>query len=232
MRRRDGQGSLIPVRAGGAITGAQASLYARAKDAADNCFPLLDSLYPLDPNADPEYVKALREMAKSQISEIVKQFGMVPPSILRVNTYFRILLGHTNFRFSEKPAVEADPDQIGGTLGDIRRIYGIFFMRNGKNNQFSNSIEDEQDITNFRMISDHMTSLLLTWLGNGRFFELSPTSIPVFLGTQLVLLSRQLNVIAETVNEVRFALDSVFIGPNERQTLLLVFPDFTGLPAM
>ena len=32
-------------------------------------------------------------------------------------------------------------------------------------------------------------------------------------------------MIAETVNEVRFALDSVFIGPNERQALLLEFTD-------
>lgn len=38
-------------------------------------------------------------------------------------------------------------------------------------------------------------------------------------------------MIAETVNEVRFTLDSVFIGPNERQSLLLVFKD-GSLPPM
>jgi hypothetical protein len=54
---------------------------------------------------------------------------------------------------------------------------------------------------------------------------------PAFFGTQLVLISRQFSVIAETVNEVRFALDSVFIGPSERQTLLLQFADPT-LPAI
>src|SRR5277367_5807166 len=77
----------------GGITGAQASLYVRAQVAQEKCLPLLDGLYALDPKADPEYVKALREMAKSQITEIVKQFAVVPPSILRVNTYFEILLG-------------------------------------------------------------------------------------------------------------------------------------------
>ena len=41
----------------------------------------------------------------------------------------------------------------------------------------------------------------------------------------MLLISRQFTVIAETVNEVRFALDSVFIGPNERQALLLEFTD-------
>jgi hypothetical protein len=216
----------------GVISGAQASLYARAKVAQDNCLPLLDSLYPLDPTADPEFVKALREMAKSQIAEIVKQFGVVPPSILRVNTYFKILMGAEHLRFHDEPRVECDPDKIKGTLGSLRDTYGIYFLYHDRDNQFSNSVQDEQDITNFRMISDYMTSLLQSWLVNGKYFLLSPTRLPAFLGTQLVLISRQLGVIAETVNEVRFALDSVFIGPNERQTLLIEFQDRHELPAM
>ena len=100
----------------GVISGAQASLYARAKVAMENCLPLIDGLYPLDPTADPEFVRALKEMAKSQIAEIVKQFGVVPPSILRVNTYFRILMGVKSFRFNDDPRVEADPDKIKGTF--------------------------------------------------------------------------------------------------------------------
>lgn len=69
---------------GGGIIGAQASLYSRAKDALDKCLPLLDGLYPLDPEADAEYVKALREMARSQMNEIVKELGAVGgPSVLR-----------------------------------------------------------------------------------------------------------------------------------------------------
>lgn len=230
----------------GGITGAQASLYTRAQVAQEKCMPLLDGLYALDPKADPEYVRALREMAKSQISEIVKQFGVVPPSILRVNTYFEILVGiHPAKTVHEEKFLEGhrqhsvwtqtDPDRVGGTLGDIRRIYGIEFQtREGHNNPLSNSIEDEQNITNFRVISDYMTSLLVTWLSNFEYFQLSLKKMPAFLGTQLILIGRQFNVVAETVNEVRFALDSVFIGPNERQQLLIEFPAHHGQtpPAM
>jgi hypothetical protein len=217
----------------GGITGAQASLYTRAKVALDECLPLLDGLYALNPTADPEYVSALREMAKSQMTEIVKQFGVVPPSILRVNTYFKILLGAKDFTFADEPKVEANPDKIEGTLGDIRDFYGIYFLKGGNKNPYSNSVEDEQDITNFRVIADYMTSLFQSWLTNGRYFNLIPKQNPdAFLGTQLVLISRQLNVISETVNEVRFVLDSVFIGPNERQMLLLEFKDSRKLPAM
>ena len=236
----------------GGITGAQASLYTRAKDAQEQCLPLLDGLYPLNPDADPEYVKALREMAKSQIVEIVKQFAVVPPSILRVNTYFQILLGVTpaNMKFTPNPTVDANPDTIAGTLGDLRDVYGIWFQKPAwqfgrllkheeipgpplsslQNNPFSNSVDDEEDITNFRVISDYMTGLLQSWLANGQFFQLSEGKLPAFLGTQLILISRQFSVIVETVNEVRFTLDSVFIGPNERQQLLIQFK--SGLPSM
>lgn len=211
---------------GGGITGAQASLYMRAKDALDQSLTLLDGLYPLDPEADPEYVKALREMARSQMTEIVKEFGVVGlPSILRINTYFGILLGQNAANLTAGE-VQLDPDQIAGTLGKLRDTYGIYF----RGNPFNNSVQDEQDITNFRVISDYMTSLLQSWIANREFFILKPR-IPAFFGTQLVLISRQFNVIAETVNELRFALDSVFIGPNERQTLLLEFDDHS-LPPM
>ena len=206
---------------GGGITGAQASLYTRAQDAVQQSLQLLDGLYPLDPDADPEYVKALREMAKSQMNEILKEFGAVGgPSVLRVNTYFQVLLGQGQQIPVPAPGVQFDPDSIDGTLGTLRDTYGIYFT----SNPFSNSIQDEQDITNFRVISDYMTSLLQSWVSNYQFFVLG-TSNPAFFGTQLVLISRQFSVISESVNEVRFTLDSVFIGPSERQTLLLEFRD-------
>lgn len=109
---------------GGGIIGAQASLYSRAKDALDKCLPLLDGLYPLDPEADAEYVKALREMARSQMNEIVKELGAVGgPSVLRVNTYFQILLGQTQISFTPGVTkVEFDPDKVKGTLGPQRHL--------------------------------------------------------------------------------------------------------------
>jgi hypothetical protein len=206
---------------GGGITGAQASLYMRAKNALDSTLPLLDGLYPLDPEADPEYVKALREMARSQMTEIIKELGTVGlPSILRIDTYFEILLGQNPAQITPPASVQFDPDEITGTLGELRDTYGIAFV----GNKFNNSVEDEQDITNFRVISDYMTSLMQSWIANRQFFFVKPKQ-QAFFGTQLVLISRQFTTIAETVNEVRFALDSVFIGPNERQTLLLKFKD-------
>jgi hypothetical protein len=211
----------------GGITGAQASIYLRAKDALDKALPLLDGLYALDPEADPEDVKALREMARNQMSEIVQGLGDISgPPVLRINTYFQILLGYGTVDFNNPTPPVFDPDKIKGTLGTLRDTYGIYF----KGNPFSNSIEDEQDITNFRIISDYMTSLLQSWLSNGQFFVLGGTT-EAFFGTQLVLISRQFSVISETVEEVRFTLESVWIARSEQATLLLEFVD-PSLPAM
>jgi hypothetical protein len=93
--------------------------------------------------------------------------------------------------------------------------------------KYVNSVVDEQDITNFRILSDYLTSLAQSWVNNLKFFGLDTNH--AFLGSQLVLISRQLSVVADTVDEVRFTLDSVFIGAAERQTLQLEFKNDPAL---
>ena len=48
---------------------------------------------------------------------------------------------------------------------------------------------------------------------------------PVFLGTQLVKVSRQLAVVSEAVEELQSALDSVFIRAGESQTIAESSPE-------
>ncbi len=205
----------------GGITGAQASIFARAKDALDQSLPLLDGLYPLFEEAKPEDVAALRATVRSQMTDLVSELGLVGgPRIIRVNQLFFLLLGQP--LPSSAPVLptfqlQTDPDLVGGSLGNLRDEFGF-----STDDDLVNTVEDEQDVTNFRIVSDYMTSLAQSWVNNLQFFGLA-TKTP-FFGTQLVLISRQLSVVAESVNEVRFALDSVFIGPAERQSLQIDFP--------
>ncbi|HXN47791.1 MAG TPA: hypothetical protein VN893_14185, partial [Bryobacteraceae bacterium] len=211
----------------GGITGAQASLYSRGKVALDQSLPLLDGIYKLDPEAVDEDVAALKAVAKGQLSELVAELGFLGgPRVARVNQYFNLLLGSNTFPAQPVPNSalgQTDPDQIQGTLGNLRDELGLSFTHQ----DFVNSVEDETNLSNFRIISDYVTSLGQTWLNNVNFVVLNTTT--PFFGTQLVLLSRQLSVIAESVDEVRFTLDSVFLGPAERQTMELVFPAATRL---
>ncbi len=204
----------------GGITGAQASVYTRAKEAFDQCSPLIEGLYTLNPEADAQDVAALKAVLKSQFGELVNELGAVGgPRIQRANQYFSLMLGGS----FPMPAVQnsivqpTDPDQVGGTLGDLRDVLGLNFTVQ----DFVNSVDDETNLSNYRIVADYVTSLAQTWVNNINFFNLN--SRTVFYGTQLVVISRQLSVVAESVDEVRFALDSVFIGPAERQTMKLNF---------
>src|SRR5581483_10804637 len=200
----------------GGITGAQASLYTRAKEALDLSLPILDGLYALDPTADTDEIDAVKKVARSQMTELVNELGSLGgPKPFRVSQYFDLLLA-VGFPLFPNQVVVHDPDNIGGTLGKLREVLGV----NSRSDDFVNSVEDEQDVTNYRILADYMTSLAQSWVNNLSFLMTPPPAgTQPFFGTQLVLLSRQLSVIAESVDEVRFAMDSVFIGPSERQTL-------------
>jgi hypothetical protein len=200
----------------GAVTGAQASLYTRAKAAVDQMLPLLDGLEPLRVDFDPENVSAIRAIVRSQLTELVKELGVEGgPRVQRVDQLFTFLLGDTIV--AADPRARRDPDLVGGSLGILRDRFGLQRTR-------INEIGEEVIFSNFLILVDHAVSLAESWDAQREFFVRGSTLVEPFLGTQLVLLSRDLEVIAESVREVEFALDSVFLGPSERQTLELRFP--------
>jgi hypothetical protein len=208
----------------GGISGAQASLYTRARYAMDESLPLLDGLTPLDPDVDLEEAEAARQVVRSQIIELVNEFAFSSgPRISRVNQYFLLLLNQSipDLPPTTPPIILTDPDKIEGNLGNLRDIFGVETIVYPANtvNDLINTIEDEQNVTNYRILSDYLTSLAQSWVTNYQFFVLGGAQ--VFFGTQLVLISRQLQVVAEMVDELRFVLDSVFLGPAERQTIQL-----------
>lgn len=240
----------------GGITGAQASVYTMARTLLDQMLPLIDGLRPLDPAADMEYVTALKDLASSQLNNLTQEIGYLGgPRVVRVNQYFQMLLGGTvNLDLGATPPTAhlhrppppppptppphmangaplpmrnwyTNPDTVLGTLGDLRDVMGLRQMPGpGSFVSYINTIDDETNVTNFRIVVDYANSLWNGWVNNIQFFV--TTSTP-FLGTQLVIVSRQLGVVAETVDEVRFVLNSVFIGPAERQTVML---DLRSLP--
>ena len=126
----------------------------------------------------------------------------------------------------------ANPDYVLGSLGDLRDELGLFTVPPVVAGltpvaNYINTVADETNATNFRIIVDYANSLLNAWTTSIQFFA-SPTS--PFLGTQLVVISRQLGVITETVDEVRFVLDSVFIGPSQRETMQILFQNIAAAP--
>jgi hypothetical protein len=198
----------------GAVTGAQASLYTRAKGTVEQVLPLVDGLKPLRVDFDPENVDAIRAIVQTELTELAEELGVEGgPRVQRVDQLFGFLLGDDPF---DDLDILRDPDKVQGTLGVLRDRLGL-------NRKRINTIEEEQNFTNFLVVVDHVVSLAESWDAQRQFF-VRGSAVEPFLGTQLVLLSRDLEVIAESVHEVEFAMNSVFLGPAERQTLELRFP--------
>lgn len=216
----------------GGLTGAQASLYSRAAWAVQQAKPLLEGLYPLAVDSDPEDVAALRANIALQLDRLVEALGTPGgPVVAAVELRFEALLGSdasveidadVEIGGKSQPTVAVaqvhrgspDPDQVGGLLGALRDVLGL-----STTIDLVNTIDEEQDMTNFRILADYVIGLRQSWHDNKPFFTRKPGGATPFFGTQLVLLSRQLSVVAESVGELRGVLETVFIGPLEQQTL-------------
>jgi hypothetical protein len=193
----------------GAITGAQASVYSRGRVALDAALPLLDGLYPLDPAADPQDTEAIRTIIRSELNDLVTELGVEGgPRISRVDDLLELLL--------RTPIVTSVPTTVQGHLGQLEDRFGLTPAR-------VQSIEEEEDLTNFLILVDYVKEIDTSWQARRTSFDPTSNATP-FLGTQLVLLSRSLAVTAESVAEVGFTLDSVFLGAAERLAIRLTFP--------
>ena len=189
---------------GGTISGAQASLYHRAKAALKEILPLLDSLYALDPSTDEQNEEAVRAIIRTEIIELVNEMGVHQgPRIQRVDSLFELLIGSSNITI---------PEQYRGQLRDLANILGL-------NRSLINTVDEEQNYSNLLIIRDYMFSLRESWNN-----YINDTGSGAYIGTQLVLLSQALSVVAESVRETYHIMDLVFLRAEERQS---VWIDFT-----
>ncbi len=191
----------------GAITGAQASIYSRAKVALDQTLPLLDGLQMLDVSKDVADAEAIRAIVESEMRELVGLLGTEGgPPIVRVDQLF---------------------GQIGAVAGateveDVTGHLAIIVDRFGLEPANVNTIDEEQNLTNFIVVADYFNGLRASWDAMKPYFYLIGGK-PAFLGTELVLVARALEVVAESVQQLDYLMDSVWLGPAERQTIILQF---------
>lgn len=196
----------------GEVTGAQASIYTRAKAALDQSIILLDTLKSLRDDSDNEDSSAVRSIIRSNLIDLVNELGRVGgPRVQLVDGKFETLLGLVAQEAADLNA-PIDPEHVHGLLGRLRELYGL-------SRALVNTIAEEQNLTNYYILVDHISALEQNWCSRRHFFTGEGNN--VFLGTQLVQLGWALAVLADTVHESEAILDSVFIGAAERQTMRL-----------
>lgn len=205
----------------GGITGAQAAILSQAQGAVTTAVPLIQGLTALRTDADAEIIDAIKSLILQQLDILTAELGVLGgPRPARVDQIFMLLTGLGAVPLASIP----DPDNVAGELGNLRREMGLARVGSGRSAGWVNSIADEQNQTNYWVAAQYITGLYQAWSANRSYFQ-RVGGKPPFLGTQLVLISRTLSVTAETVEEVRASLESVFIGPAEQQTVSLVFTD-------
>jgi hypothetical protein len=198
----------------GALTGAQASIYARAQAAVDQIQPLLTGLISLDPALfPPQDLETIRTVVAAEFNELVSELGLAGgPRLQRVDELFDLLLGE-----GDRP--NPNPDRVKGQLGTLRDRFGLT-VANVK------TIDEERVITNFRVIVDLVLSLASSWQTDRELFSrdvFSGKASKTSFGTTLIWLSRSLEAAVESVDDLNFALDSVFVDAAQRQVIELRF---------
>ncbi len=197
------------------LSGAQASLYRRAKLAIDEVERILTGLEPLHV-IDEDRAEATLAVLHALLAELVAELGRVGgPWRRRVDELFEQLL----LRDGNALMAEADlsATRLSGRLGGLGRLYGYLPVERAE----INTPEEEQQATDYRIAVDHVIGLFRSWREGADIYQ--------GFGIQLVQLERLLGVVSESVEEVRAALAAALIGPAEQQMLQLTFQDGSEL---
>jgi|HubBroStandDraft_6_1064221.scaffolds.fasta_scaffold40805_3 hypothetical protein len=194
----------------GALTGAQASIYARAKSALDQLLPLLAGLTSLNPALFPEQDReAMRTVVTAELQELVGELALEGgPRIQRVDELFGLLLGESI------GSTNLNPDVVQGQLGILRQRFALTA-------DWIETVDDERVVTNFRVIVEQILALQASWSSDRGL--LAGIDSRTSLGTILIWLSRGLEAVCESVSDLTFALDSVYIDAAQRQVIELSF---------
>ncbi len=194
----------------GALSGAQASIYARAKNALDQMQPLLAGLTALNPaKYEPQDLETIRSVVGTELQELVGELAREGgPRIQRVDELFGLLLGQG------RKSQSMDPDQVQGNLGTLRQRFALTVDE-------IQTVDEERIVTNFRIIVEQVLALYSSWNFDRKL--LSGVGPKAALGTILIWLSRGLEAVCESVGDLLFALDSVFVDAAQRQVIELRF---------
>jgi hypothetical protein len=198
----------------GALTGAQASIYARAKSALDQMLPLLAGLTALNPALyPPQDLEAIRTVITAELQELVNELALEGgPRIQRVDELFRLLTGES------RKSLNPNPDAVQGQLGILRDRFGLTVAN-------VDTVDEERIVTNFRVVVEQVLTLQGSWESDRKLLSVLDSNTS--LGTILIWLSRGLEAACESVDDLTFALDSVFVDAAQRQVIQLNFSNMT-----
>jgi hypothetical protein len=205
--RRPTTAGAMMLSGGGVLTGAQATIVNRARQARDEIFHDLDALVPLTLTPDPDLVRDVRALIHDTVDQVVAELATPGgPNILRIDQLLRELAGAGAVAEPPAPVTAADPQGLLGRLSDVF----------GMDRTNISSLDDERTFTSFVSIVSTTAGLCAEWVSDRAFLNpLTGTQQP-FLGTQIVQIERGLAVVGQAVAETRRALGRAEVEPTEQ----------------
>jgi hypothetical protein len=201
------------LRTGPGVTGAQASLAAFGRTALDASLPLIDSLTSLVTDVDPQELEAARSILRSAWMEFVDELAVEGgPRTARADQ----LSGQLTDFYVPNFGVLLGVYEQGSNGRAVRQKGGDFAISRSR----VVTPDEERTLTDFLVVSDYISNTAGAW---GRFrdrFYVPTNQGDRDLGTRLVRVERALAVVGESVDELYAALDSVWVGPDERLTIV------------
>ncbi|GLZ33494.1 hypothetical protein Lesp02_56820 [Lentzea sp. NBRC 105346] len=207
----------------GAVTGAQASLAARARTAIKDSLTLLDALTPLRVDFDPQDAELFRSLVRDDMRGLLHEFESPLIRVPKVDQLFAMLLFNSAIDVdTRRGGVGGGPitdENVGGHLGRLRDEFGLI-------SRLVNTIEEERVQTSFITLVDWNVSLFEGWTRvRARIDPFNPpTDSSGFFGPALIALSQLMAATAAQVEELWAALDSVLINAGEREVLRVPVP--------
>jgi hypothetical protein len=119
----------------------------------------LDALSSKILSGDKSDCAGKKAVVQEQIRELSAELGAhQAPRTARVDHYFELLLLDSG-PFPPHDRLVTHAAGVGGSLGRLRDHLGLKFTED-----YVNTVADEQDVNNFRLLVDYVTSLAQLWI--------------------------------------------------------------------
>jgi hypothetical protein len=108
---------------------------------------------------DKDDAAGQKAVVRAQINDLLAELGAQHgPRVARVDHYFELLLLDAG-PFPPRDRLPTHAARVGGLLGRLRNHLGLKFAEDT-----TNTVGDEQDLTNFRLLVDYLMSLAQAWI--------------------------------------------------------------------
>jgi hypothetical protein len=197
---------------GSVVSGAQASIFIRAQGILENALELLQRVEPLSLEPDEDDIAISRGLITDDLSALVAEIGNEGgPRQQKIDLLFNKLTGTGLGKDYDTEA------NLGGTKygfggGEVGRLAELL----GFDSEDIENVSDEQNVQDYRSFQADLAELL------NACNQLRDDNNS-FLGIRLVKLSRCLEAVSESIEELEGVMDSVNIGPIERRNTQIKF---------